>query len=302
MRVDAVISGTHIAFSHDAHCPEISPLVCADPDIEMLPHEHHQGVTMLRYQTTVSFGLGNGWQVMGMIPVDAKLLSIEYTTMDGQPYDPPYGDIHHRNETLFGLGDGRLEAQYFTQAASAWVVGGGLGFTLPMGRTEENPYLLAERSEKHQHMQMGSGTVDPVFALFSVWTGPKWGGILKSNGLLPVVQNRYGYKPSPVLTVSGGPSYVLTPKWTTTAEISLSREWQAHWDGEPDRMSGRTVLTAGGALIYRLSPQWSTMVQTHSTLMQWSDAALILQRFKGTVGVSWTPRSHSAAGDHHSAR
>ena len=119
MRVDAVISGTHIAFSHDAHCPEISPLVCADPDIEMLPHEHHQGVTMLRYQTTVSFGLGNGWQVMGMIPVDAKLLSIEYTTMDGQPYDPPYGDIHHRNETLFGLGDGRTLPKQQAPGSSA---------------------------------------------------------------------------------------------------------------------------------------------------------------------------------------
>ena len=132
MRVDAVITGTHIAFSHDAHCPEISPRVCADPDIEMLPHEHHQGVTMLRYQTTASFGLGGGWQIMGMIPVDAKLLSIEYTTMDGEPYDPPYGDIHHRNETLFGLGDGRLEAQYFFRVAEGWVLGGGLGADVPV--------------------------------------------------------------------------------------------------------------------------------------------------------------------------
>ena len=170
------MTGTHIAFSHDAHCPEISPRVCADPDIEMLPHEHHQGVTMLRYQTTASVGLGGGWQVMGMIPVDAKLISIEYTTMDGEPYDPPYGDIHHRNETLFGLGDGRIEAQYFFRVADGWVLGGGLGATVPLGRTEENPYALAERSEKHQHMQMGSGTVDPAFSLSSAWTGAKWGG------------------------------------------------------------------------------------------------------------------------------
>lgn len=291
MRVDAVITGTHIAFSHDAHCPEISPRVCADPDIEMLPHEHHQGVTMLRYQTTASFGLGGGWQVMGMIPVDAKLLSIEYTTMDGEPYDPPYGDIHHRNETLFGLGDGRVEAQYFFRAAEGWVLGGGLGATVPLGRTEENPYALAARSEKHQHMQMGSGTVDPAFSLSSVWSGAKWGGSLTSSGSMPLMESRHGYMPTPILQVSGGPSYVINSSLITTAEVSLWREWQAKWDGEPDRMSGRTVLTAGGALIYRLSPRWATMVQGHSTIKQWSDAGLILQRFKGTIGVSWTPKA-----------
>ena len=291
MRVDAVITGTHIAFSHDAHCPEISPRVCADPDIEMLPHEHHQGVTMLRYQTTASFGLGGGWQLMGMIPVDAKLLSIEYTTMDGEPYDPPYGDIHHRNETLFGLGDGRVEAQYFFFAAEGWVLGGGLGATVPLGRTEENPYALAARSEKHQHMQMGSGTVDPAFSLSSVWSGAKWGGSLTSNGSMPVMESRHGYMPTPILQVSGGPSYVINSSLITTAEVSLWREWQAKWAGEPDRMSGRTVLTAGGALIYRISPHWATMVQGHSTIHQWSDAGLILQRFKGTIGVSWTPKA-----------
>ena len=291
MRVDAVITGTHIAFSHDAHCPEISPRVCADPDIEMLPHEHHQGVTMLRYQTTASFGLGGGWQVMGMIPVDAKLLSIEYTTMDGEPYDPPYGDIHHRNETLFGLGDGRVEAQYFFRAAEGWVLGGGLGATVPLGRTEKNPYALAARSEKHQHMQMGSGTVDPAFSLSSVWSGAKWGGSLTSSGSMPLMESRHGYMPTPILQVSGGPSYVINSSLITTAEVSLWREWQAKWDGVPDRMSGRTVLTAGGALIYRLNPSWATMVQGHSTLGQWSDAGLILQRFKGTIGVSWTPKA-----------
>lgn len=284
------MTGTHIAFSHDAHCPEVSPRVCADPDIEMLPHEHHQGVTMLRYQTTASVGLGGGWQVMGMIPVDAKLLSIEYTTMDGEPYDPPYGDIHHRNETLFGLGDGRIEAQYFFRVADGWVLGGGLGATVPLGRTEENPYALAERSEKHQHMQMGSGTVDPAFSLSSAWTGAKWGGTLTSSGSMPVAENRHGYKPTPVLRFSGGPTYTINPSFITTAEVSLAREWQAEWDGEPDRMSGRTVLTAGGALIYQINPSWATMIQGHSTLGQWSDAGLILQRYKGTIGVSWTPK------------
>ena len=280
-----------MSFSHDAHCPEISPAICADPDIEMVPHEHHQGVSMFRYQTTVSYGLGQGWQLMAMVPVDAKVLTIEYTTMDGQPYEPPYGDIHHRNETLIGLGDGRIEAQRYKRMTSVWAIGAGLGLTTPLGRTEPNPYLLAEKSKKHQHMQMGSGTVDPVLSVTSAWSGPKWGGMLGFNGRLPILENHHGYKPSPIAQLRGGPSYRLTEMLMATTEVSLAREWQAKWDGEPDRMSGRTVLTAGGALVYRLNPSWAVMVQGQSTLMQWSEATLIMQRLKGTFGVSWSPKA-----------
>ncbi len=30
-----MVSGTHTSFSHEAHCPEISPLDCADPSFEI---------------------------------------------------------------------------------------------------------------------------------------------------------------------------------------------------------------------------------------------------------------------------
>ena len=140
-------------------------------------------------------------------------------------------------------------------------------------------------------MQMGSGTVDPALSIVSAWSGPKWGGTLAYNGRMPVSENHHGYKPSPIARLHAGPSYRLTEKMMATTEFSLSREWQAKWNGEPDRMSGRTVLAAGGALIYRLNPSWSVMVQGQSTLMQWSEATLITQRFKSTVGVSWSPNS-----------
>jgi len=288
-----------MAFSHVAHCPEVSPAVCADPDIEMEPHEHHQGVTMIRHQTSVSYGLGKGWQIFAQIPVDAKIMTIEYATLDGRPYDPPYGDIHHRNETLMGLGDGRVEAQRFVRLSDGWVMGAGLGTTVPLGRTEENPFIAAQKSEEHQHMQMGSGTFDPTFSASSVWSGHQWGATLAASGSLALMENSKGYKPSSVIQVGGGPTYRFNAKFMAATDLTLTRENQAEWDGTPDYMSGRTALTGGAALIYRLNPQWATMVQAQSTLLQWSEASLIVQRFKGTIGISWTPQGKGKAGDYH---
>lgn len=278
-------------FSHEAHCPEISPAVCADPSVDIVPHEHHQGVTMLRYQTSASYGLGRGWQLFAMVPFDAKIMTIEYKTMDGETYEPPYGDIHHRNETLLGLGDGRLETQHYTRLSDSWIVGLGFGVTIPLGRTEEDPYIAAQNSETHQHMQMGSGTVDPVFSANALWSRERWGMTLRTNGSAPLMENSKGYRPFPVIQFGGGPTYRISPKLMATTELTLKREGQAEWNSKPDPMTGRTVMTGGAALIYRVSPSWATMFQAQSTLMQWSEASLITQRFKGTIGLSWTPKA-----------
>ena len=108
---------------------------------------------------------------------------------------------------------------------------------------------------------------------------------------MPVVENRHGYKPTPVLRFSGGPTYTINPSFITTSRSQPRARWQAEWDGEPDRMSGRTrVLTAGGALIYRLNPSWATMVQglvrSGSGVMRVDFAAL-----QGTIGVLLDPEA-----------
>ena len=246
---------------------------------------------MVRSQVSMSYGLGQGWQLLGQLPVDTKFLTIDYTTPDGQPYTPPYGNIHHRDETLFGLGDGRVEAQHFVRTSKAWVVGAGFGTTIPLGRTEEDPYKAAAESKTHQHMQMGSGTFDPVFSAAAVWSSHRWGSMINASGRLPLMENSKRYRPSASFEIGAGPSYRFNAKVMTTAQIALMREGQAEWSGTPDPMSGRTVLQGSASLIYRLNPMWATLVQLQSTLAQWSDADLIVQRFKGTIGLSWTPQA-----------
>lgn len=284
-----MVTGTHTSFSHDAHCPEISPLDCADPNFEIIDHEHHQGVTMTRTQASLSYGFGGGWQGMVRLPLDIKLLTIDYTTPDGKPYDPPYGNIHHRNETLLGMGDGQLQLQKYVRLSESLSLGGGAGTTVPLGRTEENPYELTQQSETHQHIQMGSGTVDPVGSASAVWMFHQWGFLVNANGRMPLYENSKGYRTSPKASVSVGPSYRITSKVMVTSSIDFRKNWKATWDGEPDPRSGNTGIDGGAALIYRFTPALAVMGQGKTNLAQWSDETLIIQRFVGTVGLSYTP-------------
>ena len=276
-------------FSHDAHCPEISPVHCEDPSFEIVPHEHHQGIFLNRFQSNVSFGLGDGWQIKADIPFDVKVLTIEYTTPDGKSYTPPYGNIHHREETLKGLGDSRLELQQFRRVGDTWVIGGGLGSMIPLGRIEENPYALTEQGLTHQHIQMGGGTFDPIASLTAIATGHQWGFVSQASGKAALYENRLGFKPSSEIRFSVGPSYRFSPKLMATADIKYQRDWQATWDGEPDPLTGRTSLELGGSMIYRFNPTVAVMGQGRTTLAQWSMDATLIQKFIGTMGLSYTP-------------
>lgn len=255
----------------------------------MVEHEHHQNITLVRFQPAFSIGLGQGWQAVARVPFDAKIGTIDYTTSDGAPYDPPYGNIHHRDETLLGLGDTRLEAQKFVRVGDGWVVGGGLGSTIPFGRTEENPYDLAKTGQTHQHIQMGNGTFDPVGSATAIFSGHSWGFVSSASGSIPLYENSKGFYPSAEAQLSAGPSHRFSAKLMAVGELSFKQTWPAKWGGEPDPMTGRTSLETNVSLIQRLNPTLAVMVQGRTTLAQWSDEALLIQRFVGTFGLSYTP-------------
>jgi len=278
-----------MAFSHDAHCPEISPTLCADPTVEIVEHEHHQTVGLNRAQTKVTVGLGSGWQSTVTIPLDIKVLTIKYTTPDGAPYTPPYGDIHHRNETLVGLGDGRLELQRIIRTNSGFIVGGGIGAVLPLGRIEQNPYALAAEGKRHQHIQMGGGTIDPVASGTTILTGHRWGMVANVSGRLPLTQNKYGFTPSPLFQSSAGPTYRFSAKTMVILTAGLKHSWQATWNDIPDKKTGRTAIDGGASVVYRLNPTYALMAQGRNTIAQWSKEAILVQGFVGTVGLSFTP-------------
>ena len=244
-------------------------------------------------QAALSYGLGQGWQLSGHIPVDIKFLGVEYSLPDGSPYVPPYGNIHHRDEVLFGLGDGRLEIQHFVRLDGGWVIGAGFGSTLPLGRTEEDPYALASQSLKHQHIQMGAGTFKPAVSVSAVFSGHVWGMTAFMNGELAMYANDKDYRPSSRINVAVGPTYRVTSKLMLTSEISLTNETQAEWSAQPDPQSGQTRAMLGASVIYRFNPKLAVMAQGKTSLFQVTQKTVMRQPFVGSLGLTWTPQGKS---------
>ncbi len=105
------------------------------------------------------------------LPYDVKAMKVRYTTLDGAPFTPPYGDIHHRTETLRGLSDPSLDLD--VAAGDQWTL--ALGTTLPAGHIVPDPIVLGREGKTHEHIQFGRVTIDPrlngQFQTLGRWSG-----------------------------------------------------------------------------------------------------------------------------------
>jgi WD40 repeat protein len=146
---------------------------------------------------------------------------------------PPYGDIHHRTETLRGIGDVQLTVLF--------PLGGhlqiGAGLSIPFGRTQPNPIVLGREGKTHEHIQFGSGTVDPLFSM--LWSRPAGRFVLSAwaDGQIPLYENRHGFKAPVTVRYSVGPSL---PIGTTAVALQWAGQYQSigRWDGEEDEGTG----------------------------------------------------------------
>ncbi len=222
--------------------------------------------------------------------MDIKASTIRYTLEDGSSFVPPYGDIHHRDEVLGGLGDIRLEGGYFGRIPGTPVtLGGLLGVALPTGRTEEDPFRLASEGLFHQHLQFGNGTVDPLVQFRLIVGSQGVGLLLNASGRFPVYANDKGYQGSSVGTLGLGPVLRLPdplrglqPYARATAEVLSPERWN-ETDGEN---SGRATLGMALGLIWNPHRLVSVMAQLEATALEFNVGAQVSRPLTATVGVS----------------
>lgn len=209
---------------------------------------------------------------------------IDYRTLAGDPFDPPYGDIHHRTERLDGFGDGDLGIAF--SPARDFLVGAGL--TIPLGRTEHDPIELGRRGLRHEHIQFGSGTVDPRLSV--QWSRP-FGRIqvaASADARVPLYENRHGFKAPATVRWALGPSLALG---TTGISAQYAGQYQSigRWSGEVDEGTGfhnggvslrGSVLLAPG---WRLTPGVYREVYSKSlsdeSFRQGTTWSIVLTRF-----------------------
>jgi hypothetical protein len=277
---------------HHASCPEISPTACAAQDIP--DHMHSQGIQWFRSSLGLSMGLGKGWQLHSDIPVDLKRLGIDYT-LDGEPYNPPYAGIHHREETLFGLTDPTLSVQRYQGLPKDLVLGLSLGSTLPLGKTEEDPFALAMVGEEHQHFQRGTGTFVPSGRADLFWMGLRWRALGWVNGSLPLYESDLGYLPASSISYGLTAGYRLSPTIQLMALSQAQHIGPESWDGDSSNTPGRDLVMGGLGAIYAIRPGLVIQAQIRTTLWQQTRSERaddqLVQRGLGTLGLSWSPGS-----------
>lgn len=212
--------------SHVATCPDVAP-ECATSAIP--DHMHHVKLDLAHYELAANYGLRDRMQLFVRVPYDVKAQHVSYSTLDGAPYTPPYGDIHHRSETLTGITDPSAGVEW--SPSRRWVFGAGT--TIPAGHTVANPIVLGREGKTHEHIQFGSGTFRPI--LSAQWTPARFTAFAEAT--LSLYENDRGFRAPTTITWSTGPNFRagrvgIGPRLTGQIQ-TIGR-----WNGEVDEGTG----------------------------------------------------------------
>ena len=235
---------------HASHCPEIGP-ICNYRDEP--PQLHDQTLRILQLQLGATWGFTDELGLEVRAPLKLVDTGIVYRQLDGTPFVPDFQNIHHRDETLVGVVDP------WVMGRGTFDVGGfqfrvGVGVSLPVGRTEPDPFLAGERGEVHQHIQFGSGTVRPV-GLVEVLrrVGPvdaAWYG----QGQWSLDENGHGFRAGSAFATGLSGDVAITGALRGRLGLELLNEGAERWNGvvKQDGNLGRTDLLLGVGLSYPL--------------------------------------------------
>ncbi len=291
--MDVLASATSVGIVHEASCPDVDPVLCFDEGVDIPLHVHDQDIAWRRASAAVAVGLGGGWQLAVGQPVERREVRVAYTLPDGSPYDPPYDDIHHRDETLGGLADGSVEVRWY-RGVGAWTLGLGGGATVPLGRPVANPWRLTAQGLRHEHQQLGAGVPSGLWSVEAVEGRGRAGWLLSANGQVGAIESDEGFRPPHTVNVNVAPTWRATPTVQVLAGIDGAWTGADRWDGVD--YGGRTRVAATAGIIAAVAP--SLVVQGNARAPLWqaltehghaeAEEGSLEEAWLVSIGLSWT--------------
>jgi hypothetical protein len=236
---------TRIHVVHESRCPEIGP-ICQERDEP--PQLHDQVLNVAELRALIEYGFTRTFGIEAQIPIRMVDTGIVYRRLGGMPFEPDYGNIHHRDETLFGFSDpwlrGRASFLLMDLVTTFYA-----GVSLPLGKVEKDPFQLGEAGVEHQHVQFGTGTVDPVLSVSLSHRVGAIDGTMHAHAKLVLYENRHGFRAGNRY----GAGLIATADLWDWLRIGLTadlaNEQPDRWQGEihQDGNLGRTDLLLGAA-------------------------------------------------------
>jgi len=262
LRIDVAADGSRALAVHDTGCPELGPIcaVRAEP-----PQQHHTVLWLWEARILAEYGVVREWAVDAVVPIRLMQTRTSYTDLAGNPITLDYENIHHRNETLAGLGDPQLWIHHGA-SVSGFALSQRVGMSLPAGKIEPNPDVLGRQGLPHEHFQLGTGTVDPLVALdASKDLGPVALAAF-AQAQVPFFEGRYGYQAGARL-LGGLEAQREVGPLTARLGATLSHEFPERWNGAvplEDGNQGRTDLFVGAGVTVPVGGDWSITVDVRA--------------------------------------
>ena len=222
------------------------------------PVRYDAGLVLVETRLTGEYALTPSLAIGFGLPF--RVIDVGVTYLDPSTGEPvtSASEIHVRDETLAGIADPSVQV-HLARELGGLRLHARAGVTLPLGRTEENPHLLGQIGQEHQHVQLGTGTVVP-FALveaqraFGPVTGALWAQLYAS-----LYENDHGFQPGH--RIAGGlnaSSALGTRTWSFALATEVYGETSERWDGivyEDEGNAGRVDVMVGGSVAWRPVPQ-----------------------------------------------
>ncbi len=260
----------------------------------LIPIIHDQHIILSEARLAFDVGLTERFGASAMIPVRIVSTTIDYRDGMGNIVQLSSPNIHHRDETLTGLGDPMLLGSYSLRGVTLRA-----GASLPFGKTEKDPFALGDMDLPHEHIQMGTGTVNPVLsAEVSVpWKKWQFGGYALTQQIL--YENGKGYQAGDRYAVGIGARRGFAGNWLARAGVDMQAESSERWqgklhpeEGNQGRIDVMLSLGASWAVTDRLSLDTAVKIPfiTHVVGGQLDMPALV------ELGAAW--RFGSAAPVH----
>lgn len=232
----SALSGTSLHIEHIEEHDDGGPVTA---------YWHNQRLVIGELSVSASHGIAPHIGVGAMVPLRWVRDRIKFEDLERQPFRPHDPDTHHRNETRTRLADPQLAA-LFGGRAGAWTLNGGVGTTVPLGKTEDNPFERGRLGLPHQHIQFGTGTFDPIANVFAARSVGVYGVQASAAAKVTLYENSHGFRAGNRYDFTLGGSRSLGTVWGATAGLRLDREEAEKWDGriEYEGNLGRTDLFA----------------------------------------------------------
>ena len=264
LRLSLHAAGTALELAHGVEAEEHEPGLSEDEQA----HLHKVDLLLVDTRLTAELALNDRVGVAAELPVRAVRAVPTFEGPNGEPL-PGFSSIHHRRETISGLGDLELGGRVRLVAPDVgrrWSLDVRAGLSTPTGGTEPDPFELVRQGRHHQHIFFGSGTFDPLFGVQASWAPDALGALgaaalsAQASVRAPLYANPEGYRAPTLVTGAVGFDTGLLPGphgFRLLVAPEVYHETPATWSGQPDNNSGRTDLIAAAGVLYAPPGPWS---------------------------------------------